>query len=145
MKHKGSVCDYKNERNKDLFRAYRQLLETERVINPKTFFKKLVRMPSKRFWVSEERASVVLSVMLQEKQPQAIIRNRKEMFREIYKRAIRLMKKEPELSISEVARRVVNQQAPKFYLSPKSAKYIIFYEKKKWYEQRKKQLKHLFL
>lgn len=102
-------------------------------------------MPSKRFWVSEERASVVLSVMLQEKQPQAIIRNRKEMFREIYKRAIRLMKKEPELSISEVARRVVNQQAPKFYLSPKSAKYIIFYEKKKWYEQRKKQLKHLFL
>lgn len=145
MKHKGSVCDYKNERNEDLFRAYRQLLETERVINPKTFFKKLVRMPSKRFWVSEERASVVLSVMLQEKQPQAIIRNRKEMFREIYKRAIRLMKKEPELSISEVARRVVNQQAPKFYLSPKSAKYIIFYEKKKWYEQRKKQLKHLFL
>ncbi|MBO7167748.1 MAG: hypothetical protein J6V61_03275 [Bacteroidaceae bacterium] len=144
MKHKGSICDFLEERNSDLFDAYRTLLESVQFIDRTEISTRLVNMPSRRFWVSEERAAIVISAMMHKRDVPHLTPTKKEMFDEIYKRALVVMKENPHLSIYEVARIVVNQPAPKFYITPGSAKVIIYYKKKAWYEKRKKQLRHLF-
>lgn len=144
MKHKGSVCDFLEERNNDLFEAYRNLLESARFIDRTELSIRIVNMPAKRFWVSEERAAIVISAMMHKGDMPHLTETKKEMFDEIYKRALLVREQHPTMSIYEVARIVVNQPAPKFYITPGSAKVIIYYKKKEWYEKRRKQLRHLF-
>lgn len=105
---------------------------------------KVVNMPSSRFWVSEERAAVIVGLMRAGKRLPKMLKTKKEMFREIYRRYVKFAEKNPELTLLEAVSAVVYQPAPKFYLTPKSARVIIYYAKRKCFEQKKKQLKHLF-
>lgn len=144
MKHKGSISDVIQERNRDLFRSYRKLLQEAEFVNPDKLFEDVVNTPAKRFWVSEERAAIVISEMMRGHKPHENSKYRNGMFREIYRRAMKLKHKHPELTIYEIACKVVNQKAPRFYITPSSARTIIFYEKKKWYEEKKKKLRFMF-
>lgn len=101
-------------------------------------------MPSARFWVSEERAAIVIAAMMQGDKLERMRPNKREMFQEIFKRAMKLKQENPALTIYDLAFNVVRQPAPKFYLAPGYAKNIIFHVKKQWFEQRKKKLRHIF-
>lgn len=144
MKHKGSKCEFEKERNNDLMAAYHQLMEATEYINHQTIFKEVVNMPAPRFYVSEERAKIVLYWLMRGDSLDKMLPNRREMFQEIYRRVMELRKKQPELTVFELAIKVVHQPAPKFYLTPDSAKIIILKAKRQWYETRKKRLRHLF-
>lgn len=143
MKHKGSISDVIQERNRDLLRAYRKLLHEADFVDQDKLFVDVVNSPAKRFWVSEERAAIVISEMMRGIKPHGHNKYRDGMFREIFKRAMKIKRAHPELTIYEIACRVVNQKAPRFYITPSTARTIIFYEKKKWYEEKKRKLKHM--
>ena len=143
MKHRGCVCDFADERDKDLLRSYRKLLEESGVISSEIYVK-LVDMPSARFWVSEERAAIFVDSMMNGDKLTNQRQNKREMYQEIYRRVMLLKRKKPELSLYELVSEVVRQPAPKFYITPGSIKVVISRAKRKWYEQKKKKLKHLF-
>lgn len=143
MKHRGCVCDFSDDRDKDLLRAYRILLAESDVINSDIYVR-VVEMPSARFWVSEERAAVVVASMMNGNRLINHRQSKREMFQEIYRRVMLLRTKKNEQSLYELVSEVVMQPAPKFYITPGSAKLYICRAKKKWYEERRKKLRHLF-
>lgn len=145
MKNKGSIFEYEDARNRDLMRAYKELVEKSRRIYLPDICKQLVNMPSERFWVSEERAAIVISDMLKGRPIDNMTRNKREMYEEIYRRVLALREERPDASITELVSEVVEGPAPKFYLTPKSAKVIISKIKSEWYERRKRKYRHLFM
>lgn len=144
---KGKSCfEYMHERNEDLMRAYRKVLSQQFHSNEsiilKNVFKEVAEMPAQRFWVSEERAKSVIQSMMHGNKLTHMGKQKKEMFREIYKRYKELKKQLPHMSIEEHITLVCNQQAPKFYLTSKSVKVIIYRIKSKWYEKQRLKLQH---
>ena len=129
-------------------RAYRELCERDKKMRLQEVYRKVVDMPSERFWVSEERASIVVSAMKEGKTLLEVgvsAKARTEMFEEIYRRFCALREQRPEASIYDLVSEVVAGPAPKFYLTPSSAKVIINKIEKGWYAQRKRKLRHLFM
>lgn len=102
-----------------------------------TLLVEVVNSPSKRFWVSEERATCVVAAMLRGERIDFIKSNKMEMFKEIYRRVLALHDKYPKRSIKDLVFDVVRQPAPKFYLTPGSAKVLLCKIKKKWYQKRR--------
>jgi hypothetical protein len=144
MKPRGAKFEYEQERNNDLMQAYHQLVEEADFICLPAIYKEVVNKPASRFYVSEERAAIVVGAMMRGVSIDNMVPNKREMFQEIFQRAMVIRKEHPDMPILEVVFQVVRQPAPKFYLTPGSAKAIIFRAKQQWYETRKKRLRHLF-
>lgn len=142
MKARGSTLEYEEGRNKDLIQTYRSILHNcTGHIDIKDVYEKLIRHPAKRFWVSEKRASIVVSQMLKGISIDYMRPERKEMYKEICNRVKQLMKRKPNLSVYELTFEVVSQPAPSFYLTARTAQQIIYKIRRKWYEERKKKLR----
>ena len=144
MKALGSFFEYEQERNEDLSLAFRKQISACQFISIPEICKAVVNMPARRFWVSEERATIVISSMLRGDDLRNMRQNKREMFLEIYNRVMKLKEEYPDASISQLVFKVVNQPAPKFYMTPLSAKVIFYKIKRKWYEERKRKLRFLF-
>ena len=144
MKHVGSTFEYEDMRNEDLLNAYKEAL---RIYDRSSadLYRKVVEMPTRRFYVSEERAAIVISNMHKGRSIAQMRPNKREMYEEIYRRVLELKKERPNDSIYDLTFAVVQQPAPKIYLTPESARVFICYIKKQWYEQRKKKYRHLFM
>ncbi|MDE6340550.1 MAG: hypothetical protein K2K97_12350 [Muribaculaceae bacterium] len=82
--------------------------------------------PASRFWVSERRAMVVMSQMLKGDRLLSMNPKRREMFYEIFHRVKEILRKEPDLTLTEASFRAVNSPAPQFYLTPKTARAMIY-------------------
>ena len=144
MKHLGSKSEFEEERNKELLKTYRRLVSEAEYIVPSVIYKKVVNEPASRFWVTEERAAVIISKIRKGHSLERMHPNKREMFSEIYRRAMEIMERDSTLSVLDVATKVVNQPAPKFYIGAGYAEIIIGAAKKKCYEERKQKLRHLF-
>ena len=144
MKHKGSKFEYEDERDKDLMRAYHEQLESCDTIVLSDIFRNVVAMPSARFWVSEERAAVVIGCMLRGDELEKMRTNAREMYFEIYKRVVSEREKYPDKSIAEIVFNVIRQPAPKFYLTPDSARVIVTRLKREKYSNVFKRMRHMF-
>lgn len=144
MKNVGSTFEYEDMRNEDLMDAYREVLCSHNG-STKELYRKVVEMPARRFYVSEERASIVISNMYKGRSIAQMRPNKREMYEEIFRRVLELKKERPNDSIYDLTFEVVQQPSPKFYLTPESARVFICYIKKQWYEQRKKKYRHLFM
>lgn len=138
MKHYGSIFECERERNEDLIRAYREQIRSCAVIRIPDIFERVVNMPSKRFWVSEERAAIVIASMMKGNKLEGMRHTKREMFHEIYQRVMELKSKlSTKMSILDMVSIVVRQDAPKFYLTAGSAKVIFYKIKKEWYSTRR--------
>jgi hypothetical protein len=125
MKHKNNVSDFIEERNQELLCSYKHLLSITDVIVPTEIYKQLVKMPSTRFWVSEWRASIVLSRMFSGDKLQNMQPTKRSMYQEIFRRAKVILRKNPGMPMLYVAFEVVNSPAPRFFMTPGSACRII--------------------
>lgn len=134
-KHFGSIMDFTQQRNEDIMRAYRVQLVKARFIVMPEIFRLVAESPAKRFWVSEERAAVEVSRMLAGKPFSRMRKNKREMFEEIYRRFLLLREEHPDKSVFELVSKVVNQPAPKFYLTPRTVGEFIYRIRNGWYEQ----------
>lgn len=140
-KSKESIFEYEQERNRDLMKAYKKQISLHfhsgEPIRLHNVFKCVAEMPSERFWVSEERAYVVILGMLKGKKLEKMGGMKREMFQEIYRRVMELKRLHPEQCLKLLVEKVCSQPAPKFYLTPKTIKVIIYKIKRNWYETRK--------
>lgn len=137
MKNFGSVFEYEQERNNNLLRLYHQLISEVKFICSEEIYRKMADSPSDRFWVSEERALIVVLQIMKGDTLLGMGKNKRDMFFEIYKRATIMKQKYPTLSLTKIIFKVVRQPAPKFYLTEGSIKVIISKIKSKWYERRR--------
>lgn len=118
--------------NEDLIRAYRLCLGKVDVISMPEIYEMISREPASRFWVSEQRAAIVLSHMLGGGSISNMRPAKQEMFRELFERFCRLRQKHPDWTIITLAAHVVNQPAPRFYFSPSTIGEYIRQIKKTW-------------
>lgn len=145
MKHVGTKNEYAESRNRDLIRVFHEQYEAQEFKNIWELLERTVNSPSERFWVSEYRAAYVVKSIMLGDDLKKMTKMKREMFMEIYRRTMNLRRKRPDATILELVNIVVNQPAPKFYLTPGSANVIIHKTKKKWKEERMRKLRHLSL
>ena len=136
MKSPGSILEFTHDRNRELMSAFRKAIADRPFIDITEVSEAIVNMPCSRFWVSEERAMVVVTAMLKGKPILAAMRpTKREMFQEIYNRVLRLRASRPDAPISILVSQVVNSPAPKFYMRPRCAMEIIYKIKKGFYKK----------
>lgn len=98
-------------------------------------FELVAESPASRFWVSEERAAIVIAAMEAGKPLTRMRRNKREMFEEIFRRYLALRDLHPDKSLFELVSIVVHQPAPKFYLTPRTVGEFIYRIKNGWYDK----------
>lgn len=128
------IFEYRSERDRDLLNAYRrQIAQSSGPIQLREVMYQVVNSPSSRFWVSPERAMRVISSMDHGNRLNGMIRNKRIMFREIYRRVHQLRTRPHyrQLPLSEVVQIVVEQPAPSFYMTPQSAIVIMHHIRKR--------------
>lgn len=135
MKHRGNKSTHEHQRNSDLMRAYRNEMQKAGNIYLPDLMRRVVNSPSARFWVSSERAAIIIARMDRGDPLDEMGPLKREMYGEIYKRVQEMRDMYPDLPLSHLAEIVVLTPAPKFYLTPGSAKIIIHKIKK---QQKKK-------
>lgn len=141
---KGRFFEYREERNADILRAFKECISSASVNEGmSSIYRRIVSTPSKRFWVSEEQASKVISQMIRGIDIEYMSSNKKKMFYEIFHRVSKLQEENPETRLFLLIEEVVSSQAPCFYMTPESAKVIISQIKTKCYEQRLQSLPFL--
>ncbi len=134
MKYFGSILEFTRERNEDLMRVYREKLSEASIIVMPVIFELVAQSPSSRFWVSEERAAIVISAMAAGKPMPRMRKNKREMFEEIFRRFVVMHEQQPDKSVYELVALIVNQPAPKFYLTARTVGEFIYRIKNGWYE-----------
>ncbi len=129
--------DFTQQRNADLMRVYRRCLADAAYIVMPELFQRVADSPASRFWVSEERAAIVVSAMLAGRSPKFPPTRalKREMFEEIYRRFLIEREAEPDKSVYELVSRVVNQPAPKFYLKARTVGEFIYRIHNGWYDR----------
>lgn len=133
MKHMGSTCDFSEARDRDLMRAYRHVLKDSARLRLCDIFRRIVHMPSVRFWVSDARAIYVCSAIARIgfHALRGMNKSRRDMYSEIYRRTRAITDTRPGIPFTEAVREVLKQPAPRFYLTPASAKTILNRYRKK--------------
>lgn len=136
MKHYGSSLYFTRERNAALLKAYREQISTVSFVRLKEIAENIVNSPSPRFWVSEDRAFVVVSDIMRGKPVLETMRpTKREMFEEIHRRVVELKKKHPDWRLFQLVFKVVNSPAPKFYMEASSALERLFKIRNGYYEK----------
>lgn len=147
MKYKDSRCYFIQERDADLLNAYQKIIKVRDNIRLSEIEQKLVQSPSRRFWVSEDRAYIVILDLLKGKSLDNMIPTRKAMYQEIFRRFQIHKSNHPQLSNMEIIKRVCAEKAPSFYLTPQSIHVILSRvrkeEKQRCYERRKRRLRFM--
>ena len=118
MRHRESVYGF-NERYCDLNRTYKAVLSQGNYNTQEEAMAAAVNMPSKRFWVSEERLVEVINALENGKDFRVSRKSpRHEMFQELYRRYLDYKSIHPGLTKMEICSEIIYQPAPKFYMRP---------------------------
>ena len=143
MKHFGSLFEFTRHRNEDIMRVYRDCVAKANHIFRPSIIREVAESPASRFWVSEERATLVITQMLRDPDNWDVYKYRgtmrmraakREMFEEIFRRFLKEREKHPELTIADTVAIVVHQPAPKFYLTPRTVGELIYRIKNGFYD-----------
>ena len=128
MKKKNSNCEFSSERSEILIKNFRESLARQSRISASKAFKEAVEAPAPRFWVSEARAVRVVSMLFkgQTEILESMHASKREMFLEIFKRVKHIKETMPEVPLGDIVFQVVNDPAPKSYLTWQWAAKIIY-------------------
>ncbi len=124
MKKKGNKSDYSAERDTELRAAFfnQGIYSTCDEV-----MKRTVKSPASRFWVDPDRARDIMSRI--EKDPTSISTmkpERQRMYMALYERYKKLREQYPSDPKIKAASMAVFSAAPEFFLSPATARAIIY-------------------
>ena len=129
MRKKNSTLEFGRERNEFLLRSFRESIAAQSKISLDNAFRQAAEKPAPRFWVSEVRASNVIGKMLAGDDPTVdMVPEKREMYREMFARFMVLRKENPDASIAQLCFQVVNDEAPRSYMSWHRARVLIYEE-----------------
>lgn len=136
MKKHGSISDFVPARNRELLHAYRKVLEKRKFFDIDKDFADVVNTPCSRYWISEERAAIVISSMLKGSNILDTMRpTKREMFLEIFFKTYIVLHEHPDWTLRDCVFDVVNSPARKFYMKPRHAREILYRMKKGYYNK----------
>ncbi len=136
MKHPGNISDFTHMRNSELLRAFRKVFAQKAFFDITKDYGQVVNTPCSRFWISEERATAVISAIMRGQPILSSMRpTKREMFLEIYRRVLAMRNDNPDMPLCDIVFHVVNSPAPKFYMKPRHAREIIYKIKKGHYKK----------
>ena len=125
MRHRESPYEFK-EKYDDLKNALNKACVEGEYATQLQALAVVVNMPSKRFWVSPERVSEVITkiesgngIPLRRKHP------RREMYEELYRRYVAFVAEHPDCPKLDACYEIVYSPAPKFYMKPSWAEKIL--------------------
>ena len=138
VKHHGNTCDFTPQRNRELVQAYRRVVCSKGHIVLTEVCREVSESPCSRFWVSEERATAVMSELLKGRYAlDSMGQQKRDMFVEIFKRVRVELDGGCNERLFDVVFRVVNSPAPKFYMTPQSVLQILWRIKRGHYNNKK--------
>lgn len=120
MKHFGSKLDFTKQRDEDILRVFKQYMQENNHIIMPEIFERVAASPAQRFWVSEERAAIIISAIENRRPLGPMRQNKREMFREIYRRYVRLRAAHPNIPLRDLVSQIVHSPAPRFYLTART-------------------------
>lgn len=126
MKKKGCSFEYGAMRDNELMASFLYLLGTLRGVPLREIYGMAAQMPASRFWVSEDRALTMVRKIRRGGFPPEMTEMKRRMYGEIVSRVDTLLQSGEETSLESAVFRVVEEKAPEFYLTPASAKVIIY-------------------
>ena len=124
MKRKGNKSDFTAERDAELRAAF---FNQGVYSTCDEVMKKTVKTPASRFWVDPDRARDIMSRI--EKDPESISSmkpERQRMYMALYKRYEQLRRQYPSDPKIKPASMALFSAAPEFFLSPATARSIIY-------------------
>lgn len=124
--------EFVEARNAELMKAYRRIVQGARVVVRTDVIRAVAESPASRFWVSEERAAFVVKAMLAGRRLPRMRTTKREMFEEIFRRFLLLRERRPGASVGTLVAEVIQQPAPRFYLTPRTVGEFIHRIKKGW-------------
>lgn len=127
MKKKGSKSDFIEQRDRELYAHFREVLRTARDVSLRDMLAMAASRPVSRFWVSEPRAAVVVGALLRGETGvlDTMYPKRREMYEEIFRRVCAMMEADPGLCMTHAVDAVVCSPAPESYLTAEGAKAIV--------------------
>ena len=127
MRKKNAGAEFKDHRSLLLINNFHKAIAAQSQISLQRALQGAADAPAPRFWVSEARATIVISQMLRGLNPTAsMFKEKKEMYEEIFRRVSALRLKEPHAPLGDLVFRVVNDSAPKSYLNWQSVMKIVY-------------------
>ena len=131
MRKKNSVCEFGDQRSRLLLENFRKSIAVQSQISFMKAFKDAAAAPVPRFWVSEARATRVISMMLKGENPLEGMRSEKKaMYLEIYNRVKKMKEEDPGVPLGDIVFEVVNSEAPRSYIDWQWAQRLILKEKR---------------
>ena len=123
--------EFSSHRSEMLLLNFRRSIAAQSRISAKKAFQEAADAPAPRFWVSEARAARIISRMRQGDDPTVdMTTEKREMYRELYRRFLILEKQNPQMPVGDIVFTIVNDTAPKSYISPERARQLIAAQKK---------------
>ncbi len=132
MKPLKSISEFCDQRRQELLLRFREKLAEKSKLTVKRVFEETAQTPASRFWVSEERAANVIYLLDKgERVLDNMFEEKREMYLEIYRRYLELRKKYPEATVIQLVGEIVNQPAPRHYLSAERVRSLVNEEKRR--------------
>lgn len=135
MKHRGCTAYMNDERDDNIIEVFDEIMSKRGYTMVMSDIHELVaNSPAKRFWITAVRAYRAILLIRKGKRihehPYPL---REEMYNEINKRVSVVLDKNPGMSLKKAVSIVVEQPAPKFYMSPGRIKISIIRKSKRAY------------
>lgn len=119
-KHIGSICDYRDERDKFLLATRKKLYSMVSHIDTPNIFEMLVKMPAPRLWISEQTAEVIIDKMNKGVDLSKCHRERRRLYNYLYERFLEEKNKRPTEKNSIIIFDIIYSPAPESFISIKS-------------------------
>ena len=122
MSKKGRTTDFSQQKQIEIYQAFRKVLESAKPYTPVFFIaKKAVRLPCSRFWISPEQAAKTISAIRRNIiRLDSFAKHRQKMFSAIIDAC------NNDFSLENI-QRVILSPAPHFFITPCSA-LVLFYK-----------------
>lgn len=126
MRKKNSIVEFKSERSECLLRNFREVISRQSKISVSKALQEAIDSPAPRFWVSEARATRIITQMFKGIDlTEGMNPLKRKMFQEIYRR-VKLMKEQGDRRpVGDMVFDIVNSEAPSSYMSVDRASRII--------------------
>lgn len=130
MRRKGSVSVFTDSRDRDLLRAYNELCRCQLLLYGRVvktgLMERVVASRASRFWVSSERACVIVYRMERGESIGYMKPGKRRFYTELYRAFCRYRDEHPEARcVKHIVELVVMQPAPCFPITPRVARNII--------------------
>ena len=130
MRKKNSNAEFSSQRSEALLKNFRRSLATQSQITRIRAFQEAAEAPAPRFWVTESRATRVITRMMKgEDILEGMQPGKREMYKEIYRRVVEMLRRSPRMPVGDAVFEVVNSPAPSSYLGIDRVIHIITKEK----------------